>query len=131
MGRAEVRIGGMNPGGAGRSQSRRVAAGDCASGPGRAGLSGFLLSLPFTNRFAALSQGQRELNLARCPGRGRDGTAARTGRFDRLVFRRGEKQRLVWAANVMAVTGLAVVGLAVSAAILLATGKCPQRLLPC
>ena len=42
--------------------------------------------------------------------------------FHRLGFRRGEKERLVRAANVMAVAGLAAVGLAVSAAILLATG---------
>ena len=38
------------------------------------------------------------------------------------MFRRGEKEWLVRAANVMAVAGLAAVGLAVSAAILLVTG---------
>ena len=42
--------------------------------------------------------------------------------YHRLVFRRGQKERLVRAANVMAVAGLAAVGLAVSAAVLLVTG---------
>ena len=42
--------------------------------------------------------------------------------YHRLVFRQGQKERLVRAANVMAVAGLAAVGLAVSAAVLLVTG---------
>jgi hypothetical protein len=37
------------------------------------------------------------------------------------VFRQGEKERLVRAANIMAITGLGTVGLAVSAAVLLVT----------
>jgi Family of unknown function (DUF6328) len=41
--------------------------------------------------------------------------------YHRLVFRQGEKERLVRAANIMAIAGLAAVGLAVSAAILLVT----------
>jgi hypothetical protein len=41
--------------------------------------------------------------------------------YHRLVFRQGEKERLIRAANVMAIAGLAAVGLAVSAAILLVT----------
>ena len=42
--------------------------------------------------------------------------------YHRLVFRQGQKERLVRAANIMAVAGLAAVGLAVSAAVLLVTG---------
>jgi len=38
-----------------------------------------------------------------------------------MVFRRGQKERLVRAASVMAVGGLATVALAVSAAVLLVT----------
>jgi ABC-type lipoprotein release transport system permease subunit len=41
--------------------------------------------------------------------------------YHRLVFRQGQKERLVRAANVMAISGLATVGLAVSAAVLLVT----------
>ena len=42
--------------------------------------------------------------------------------YHRLVFRRGRKEGLIRAASVMAVGGLAAVGLAVSAAVLLVTG---------
>jgi threonine/homoserine/homoserine lactone efflux protein len=41
--------------------------------------------------------------------------------YHRLVFRRGQKESLVRAANLMAIAGLATVGLAVSAAVLLVT----------
>ena len=56
------------------SQELRVA------GLGVQVLFGFLLSLPFTDRFSRLSQGQRDLYLAD-PGAGRGGdrAAARTG----------------------------------------------------
>jgi MFS family permease len=86
-------------------------------------LFGFLLSLPFTNRFSRLSQGQRELYLATLV-LAAVATALLLGpvAYHRLVFRQGQKERLVRAANVMAVAGLAAVGLAVSAAVLLVTG---------
>ena len=41
--------------------------------------------------------------------------------YHRLVFRRGKKEGLVRAASVMAIAGLAAVGLSVSAAVLLVT----------
>ncbi len=41
--------------------------------------------------------------------------------YHRLVFRRGQKEGLVRYANVMAILGLASVGLAVSAAVLMVT----------
>ena len=86
-------------------------------------LFGFLLSLPFTNRFDGLSQGQRDLYLGTLV-LAAIATALLLGpvAYHRLVFRRGQKERLVRAANVMAVAGLAAVGLAVSAAVLLVTG---------
>jgi hypothetical protein len=86
-------------------------------------LFGFLLSLPFTNRFSQLSPGQRNLYLGTIV-LAAVATALLLGpvAYHRLVFRQGQKERLVRAANVMAVTGLAAVGLAVSAAILLITG---------
>jgi hypothetical protein len=85
-------------------------------------LFGFLLSLPFTTRFTRLSQGQRDLYLATLV-LAAVATALLLGpvAFHRLVFRRGQKERLVRTANVMAVAGLAAVGLAVSAAVLLVT----------
>ena len=85
-------------------------------------LFGFLLSLPFTNRFTRLSGGQRDVYLVTlllCVL----ATALLLGpvAYHRLVFRRNRKEGLVRAASVMAVVGLAVVGLAVSAAVLLVT----------
>jgi hypothetical protein len=86
-------------------------------------LFGFLLSLPFTNRFSRLSQVQRELYLGTLV-LAAVATALLLGpvAYHRLVFRQGQKERLVRAANVMAVAGLAAVGLAVSAAVVLVTG---------
>lgn len=86
-------------------------------------LFGFLLSLPFTNRFTRLSHGQRDLYLATLV-LAAVATALLLGpvAYHRLVFRRGQKERLVRAASAMAIAGLAAVGLAVSAAVLLVTG---------
>ena len=86
-------------------------------------LFGFLLSLPFTNRFTRLSSGQHDLYLA-CLVLAAVATALLLGpvAYHRLVFRRGQKESLVRAASVMAIAGLATVGLAVSAAVLLVTG---------
>jgi hypothetical protein len=85
-------------------------------------LFGFLLSLPFTSRFTHLSPGQRNLYLGTIV-LAAVATALLLGpvAYHRLVFRQGEKERLVRTANVMAIAGLATVGLAVSAAILLVT----------
>ncbi len=85
-------------------------------------LFGFLLSLPFTNRFGTISPGQRHLYLV-CLVLSAVATALLLGpvAYHRLVFRRGQKESLVRAASVMAIAGLATVGLAVSAAVLLVT----------
>jgi MFS family permease len=85
-------------------------------------LFGFLLSLPFTNRFTRLSQGQHDLYLASLV-LSVVATALLLGpvAYHRLVFRQGRKEGLVRAANVMAVAGLAAVGLAVTAAVWLVT----------
>jgi MFS family permease len=85
-------------------------------------LFGFLLSLPFTNRFDKISPDQRQEYLA-CLVLSAVATALLLGpvAYHRLVFRRGQKEGLVRAANVMAIAGLAAVGLAVSVAVLLVT----------
>ncbi len=86
-------------------------------------LFGFLLSLPFTNRFDQLSQAQRGLYLGTLV-LAAVATALLLGpvAYHRLVFRQGQKEGLVRAASVMAIAGLITVGLAVSAAVLLVTG---------
>ena len=85
-------------------------------------LFGFLLSLPFTTRFARLSYGQRDLYLASLV-LAAVATALLLGpvAYHRLVFRRGQKESLVRAASVMAISGLVTVGLAVTSAVLLVT----------
>ena len=71
-------------------------------------LFGFLLSLPFTARFARLSAAQRDLYLATLT-LAAVATALLVGpvAYHRLVFRQGQKDRLVRAASVMAIGGLA------------------------
>jgi hypothetical protein len=83
-------------------------------------LFGFLLSLPFTAKFSKLSQGQRELYLASLV-LAAVSTALLLGpvAYHRMVFRQHLKERLVRAANAMAVLGLAAVGLTISSAFLL------------
>jgi len=92
------------------------------SGLGVQVLFGFLLSLPFTVRFTKLSHGQRELYLASLV-LSAVATALLLGpvAYHRLVFRRHQKEPLIRAASVMATLGLAAVGLAISAAVLLAS----------
>jgi hypothetical protein len=83
-------------------------------------LFGFLLSLPFTTRFDQLSTGQRDLYLASV-ALAAVATILLIGpvAYHRLVFRRGMKERLVRFANVLAVLGLAAIGAAVLATVLL------------
>ena len=85
-------------------------------------LFGVLLSLPFTNKFADINGAQRLLYevllvLAAIA------TALLLGpvAYHRMVFRRQMKHDLVRAANVMAIAGLAAVGLAITGAVLLVT----------
>jgi Family of unknown function (DUF6328) len=83
-------------------------------------LFAFLLALPFTTRFVQLSDAQRGLYLASLLLAG-SATALLLGpvAYHRLVFRRRQKEHLIRAANVMAISGLAAVALAISAAMLL------------
>jgi MFS family permease len=81
---------------------------------------GFLLSIPFTNKFSALGPGQRTLYIVTLL-LAAVSTALLIGpvAYHRLVFRRHLKRHLVGAANMMAILGLATVGLTVSAAVVL------------
>ena len=86
-------------------------------------LFGFLLSLPFTNRFSKLGHAERGLYIASLL-LAAVSTALLLGpvAYHRLVFRQRQKERLVRAGNVMAIGGLVAVGLSISAAVLLVTG---------
>ena len=83
-------------------------------------LFGFLLALPFTNRFTRLDPAQRGVYLATV-------TLAALSiallvapvAYHRLLFRRHEKESLVRVTNMLAIAGLVTVGLAVSCAVLL------------
>ena len=92
-------------------------------------LFGFMLSLPFTTRFVKLSHAQRELYLASLL-LAAISTALLMGpvAYHRLVFRRHQKGVLVKDANIMALGGLAAVGLAISAAVLLVVSYVDQGL---
>lgn len=85
-------------------------------------LFGFLLSLPFTVRFSRLGTGQRDLYLASLV-LSAAATVLLLGpvAYHRILFRRGLKEPVVRYANMMAVLGLAVVGAAMLAAVLLVT----------
>src|SRR5580693_2190929 len=80
-------------------------------------LFGFLLSLPFTQRFVRLSGGQRDLYLT-CIMLSAVATVLFVGpvAYHRLVFRRDMKEDLLRIANMMAIVGLCAVGLAILAA---------------
>ncbi|HEX7160372.1 MAG TPA: DUF6328 family protein [Trebonia sp.] len=85
-------------------------------------LFGFLLSLPFSNRFGQLSDAQSDLYLT-CVILSAVATILLVGpvAYHRLVFRRGMKEELVRFANLLAILGLTAVGGAVLAAVLLVT----------
>jgi hypothetical protein len=85
-------------------------------------LFGVLLSLPFTSRFSSVDGAQKQLYevtlLLTVIS-----TALLLGpvAYHRLVFRRHQKRHLIRAANVMAITGLVTVGLAITGGVLLVT----------
>jgi Family of unknown function (DUF6328) len=81
---------------------------------------GFLLAIPFASKFSALGTSQRTLYVVTLV-LAAVATALLVGpvAYHRLVFRRHLKRHLVGAANVMAILGLAAVGLTVSASVLL------------
>ena len=83
-------------------------------------LFGFLLAIPFTTRFRLLDTAQRGLYLTSLLSAAA-ATVLLSGpvAYHRLVFRRHVKERLVRAANVMAIAGLVAVGTAITAAIAL------------
>jgi hypothetical protein len=83
-------------------------------------LFGFLLAIPFSTGFDKLGPAQHGLYVATLL-LAAIATALLLApvAYHRLVFRRQHKEQLVKDANILAILGLAAVGLAVSAAVLL------------
>jgi hypothetical protein len=83
-------------------------------------LFGFLLAIPFTNKFSQLSEAQRDLYVTTLL------LAALAAMlllapvaFHRILFRMQQKEFLVRAANALAILGLVAVAMAVSATVAL------------
>ena len=92
-------------------------------------LFGFLLSIPFTTRFVELSRAQHGLYVvALLLAATATALLLAPVAYHRLVFRRHQKGVLVKDANIMALGGLAAVGLAISAAVLLVVSYVDQGL---
>jgi FtsH-binding integral membrane protein len=83
-------------------------------------LFGFLLGLPFTSRFSRLDAAQRGVYLATVTLAALS-TALLVApvAYHRLLFRRHEKESVVRTTSMLAIAGLATVGLAVSGAVVL------------
>jgi Family of unknown function (DUF6328) len=83
-------------------------------------LFGFLLAIPFTTKFVDLNHAQRGLYVASLL-LAAISTALLLApvAYHRLVFRQHQKEQLVKDANILAILGLAAVGLAISASVLL------------
>jgi hypothetical protein len=94
-------------------------------------LFGFLLSLPFTNRFERLDPDQRQLYMATLLLAALS-TALLTApvAVHRVVFRQHRKEHLVRVANAMALTGLAAVGLSITGAVGLVSSVVTPGLAP-
>ena len=83
---------------------------------------GFLLTIPFDNRFTKLDHTERAIYLVTVVLAALS-TALLVApvAYHRLLFRRHEKDSLVRVTNVLAIAGLVTVGLAVCSAVLLVT----------
>jgi Family of unknown function (DUF6328) len=83
-------------------------------------LFAFLLTLPFTQRFAKVTSFQRGIYLwtLLCAAAASAFLIAPVS-YHRLVFRQRDKRRLVFSANWMALAGLACLALAIVSAIFL------------
>jgi hypothetical protein len=83
-------------------------------------LFGFLLSIPFTNRFEHLSSGQRVIYIcALMLAAVATALLLAPVAYHRLLFRHHLKGTVLRVANTTAILGLVTVGLAITAAVLL------------
>jgi hypothetical protein len=87
--------------------------------PGVQVLFGFLLTVPFTQRFAHVTAFQKDMYLvALCAAGIASAFLIAPTAYHRLTFRRGEKRHLVFAANKWTIIGLVALAIAMNAAIL-------------
>ena len=90
--------------------------------PGVQVLFAFLLTVPFSNRFLALTGTQRAIYFATFVG-----TTISTGLFmaptayHRIRFRQGDKERMLRTSNRFAIVGIAILALSVTSAVVLTT----------
>jgi len=88
--------------------------------PGVQVLFAFLLTVPFSSRFTTITSGQRALYFATLVG-----TTIATvlfmapTAFHRIRFRQGDKERILRVSNVLAIVGIASMGISITLAITL------------
>jgi hypothetical protein len=88
--------------------------------PGVQILFGFLLSVPFTQRFAEVTSFQRDVYLVSLVAAGvASALLIAPTAYHRMLFRRGAKRHLVFAANRWVMVGLGGLAVSMSAAVLL------------
>jgi hypothetical protein len=88
--------------------------------PGVQVLFGFLLTVPFSQRFADVTSFQKDMYLVSlCAAGVATAFLVAPTAFHRMVFRRGQKRHLVFAANKWTIIGLAALAIAMNSAILL------------
>jgi hypothetical protein len=88
--------------------------------PGVQILFGFLLSVPFAQRFEQVTQFQKDVYLVSlCAAAIATAFLIAPTAFHRMVFRRGQKRHLVFAANRWTIIGLVALAVAMNAAVLL------------
>jgi uncharacterized protein DUF6328 len=88
--------------------------------PGVQILFGFLLTVPFAQRFGDVTAFQRDVYLvALCAAAVATAFLIAPTSYHRMTFRRGHKRHLVFAATKWMIIGLVALGVAVNAAVLL------------
>ena len=88
--------------------------------PGVQILFGFLLSVPFTQRFGSVTEFQRDVYVvALCAAGVATAFLIAPTAYHRITFRRGEKRHLVFAASRWTIIGLAALAVAMNASVLL------------
>lgn len=90
--------------------------------PGVQLLFGFLLTVPFNQRFEEVTSAQRAIYLVALLGAALSSALLiAPAAFHRLVFKRGDRPRVIAVASVSLVAGLASLAVSITAAVLLVT----------
>jgi VIT1/CCC1 family predicted Fe2+/Mn2+ transporter len=90
--------------------------------PGVQILFGFLLAVPFNQRFSSVSDFQRDIYLVTLlAAAAAAGCFIAPSAYHRIMFRQGDKRHMIRLASRMAVAGLGFLAVAMTAAVLLVT----------